>query len=199
MKGNRKYLFAVLFVAVLTALDQWTKHLAVRFLSEGPIVLIDGVFELNYITNRGMAFGLFQGRTGPLLILTVALVAILTWIFVRVPEEKRFLPLQLVLLGLIAGGIGNIIDRWMNGYVVDFLYFKLINFPIFNVADIYATVSAFLLFFLGLFHYGDEDFQLIFGQQEKGQEERKQEESSKEDKSPEETGKEETGQEEEKS
>ena len=67
-----------------------------------------------------------------------------------------------VLIFFIAGAIGNLIDRICNKYVIDFLYFKLINFPIFNVADIYVTCAAFAMMALGLFYYKDEDIDAIF-------------------------------------
>ena len=63
---------------------------------------------------------------------------------------------------LFAGGIGNFIDRIRLNYVIDFFYFSLIDFPIFNVADIYVTVAAFAMIFLGMFYYKDEDYDLIF-------------------------------------
>ena len=58
--------------------------------------------------------------------------------------------------------IGNLLDRIINNYVVDFFYFCLINFPIFNVADIYVTVAAFMFIILGLFYYKEDDFSVIF-------------------------------------
>ena len=67
-----------------------------------------------------------------------------------------------ILLFFIAGAIGNFIDRVVHKYVIDFFYFKLINFPIFNVADIYVTVAAFFMIVLGLFYYKDEDFEVFF-------------------------------------
>ena len=66
---------------------------------------------------------------------------------------------------IIAGAIGNLIDRVINNYVIDFFYFKLINFPIFNVADIYVTVAAFLFIVLSFFYYKEEDFDIIFSKQ----------------------------------
>ena len=66
-----------------------------------------------------------------------------------------------ILLFFMAGAIGNFIDRIINQYVVDFFYFKLINFPIFNVADIYVTVAAVFMLFLGLFYYKEEDFEIF--------------------------------------
>ena len=65
----------------------------------------------------------------------------------------------IVLIG--AGAVGNFIDRMSNGYVVDFFYFKLIDFPVFNVADIYVTCGVICLFFLILFVYSDKEFDEI--------------------------------------
>ena len=67
-----------------------------------------------------------------------------------------------IMIFMIAGAIGNLIDRVMQQYVVDFLYFKLINFPIFNVADIYVTCAAIALLILGFIYYKDEDIERIF-------------------------------------
>ena len=60
------------------------------------------------------------------------------------------------------GALGNFIDRVFRNYVVDFFYFKLIDFPVFNVADIYVTVAAFAMIILGLFYYKEEDYNKIF-------------------------------------
>ena len=67
-----------------------------------------------------------------------------------------------VLIFFIAGALGNLFDRVVYKYVIDFLYFKLIDFPIFNVADIYVTCAAFSMIGLGVFYYKDEDFEMIF-------------------------------------
>ena len=85
------------------------------------------------------------------------------WVYLkRIPAEKKFRFLDIVCVLLFAGAIGNLIDRIRLNYVVDFLYFVLIDFPIFNVADIYVTVAAFGMIFLGLFYYKNEDYELIF-------------------------------------
>ena len=80
----------------------------------------------------------------------------------KIPASKRFRLLNVVVILFIAGALGNLIDRIVNNYVVDFFYFSLINFPIFNVADIYVTVAAFMFIILGMFYYKEEDFSLIF-------------------------------------
>ena len=75
---------------------------------------------------------------------------------------KKFFFLDLISILFFAGAIGNFIDRIAQDYVIDFFYFCLIDFPIFNVADIYVTVAAFLLIVLGFFYYKDEDWEKIF-------------------------------------
>ena len=75
---------------------------------------------------------------------------------------KKLLPLRICAVFIFSGAIGNFIDRLKLGYVVDFFYFKLIDFPVFNVADIYVTVAAFAMIILGLFYYKEEDYNKIF-------------------------------------
>jgi len=81
--------------------------------------------------------------------------------FLKLPETSRFTPLRLCFLLIIAGAMGNWIDRLRQGYVVDFIYFKPIDFPVFNVADIYVTCAAFGLILLLLFYYTEEEAEQI--------------------------------------
>ena len=84
------------------------------------------------------------------------------WIYGKLPNAQRYLPLRICIIGICAGAIGNMIDRIYLGYVVDFFYFNLIDFPIFNVADIYVTVSTIVLVFLILFYYQEDEFEELF-------------------------------------
>lgn len=157
-KKTRYNLIGAALALVLIGLDQWTKVLAVKHLmGQEPMVIWDGVFELHYLENRGAAFGILQGQKAVFLICTAAVLAILAFYYNRMPVEKRYLPMRIVGILLGAGAVGNLIDRMMQSYVVDFLYFKLIDFPIFNVADCYVTVGAILLAILILFVYKDEE------------------------------------------
>lgn len=157
-----KYIKAIVSIIVLTAIDQITKFLAVRYLMEGgPIVLIDGVFELRYLENRGSAFGLMQNQRIFFIIITIIIVGIFVWLYCKLPDNRRMRWMHLICIGIITGALGNFIDRFINGYVVDFFYFKLINFPIFNVADIYVTVSAAVLIVLGVFYYKEDDYKFL--------------------------------------
>ena len=84
------------------------------------------------------------------------------WIYGKLPNAQRYLPLRICIIGICAGAIGNMIDRIYLGYVVDFFYFNLIDFPIFNVADIYVTVSTIVLVILILFYYQEDEFEELF-------------------------------------
>lgn len=150
---------AVLFTA-LAALDLFTKSIAVNALEGGKRVpLIPGALEFYYIQNRGAAFGIFQNGTLILGIISAVALAVLIFVCLRVPGGKKYLPLRLVLIFIAAGAAGNLYDRITLHYVRDFIYFSLIDFPVFNVADIYVTCSVFVLAFLILFYYKEEDLQ----------------------------------------
>lgn len=101
------------------------------------------------------------------LIIAVIVVAAAVYAVFRMPASKKYLPLHLIAMFLSAGAIGNMIDRFTRGYVVDFLYFKLIDFPIFNVADCYVTVSMFFFILLFLFLYKEEDLNCLSGRKER--------------------------------
>ena len=156
------YLAAVVGSAILLLLDQYTKHLVLdRLKDHPPVILWKGVFQLEYLENRGAAFGLFQNQRVFFFASVIVITAVILWFYLRVPMERRFLPLRICAVFVMAGAWGNCIDRITLNYVVDFLYFKLIDFPIFNVADIYVTVTAFAVAILICFYYKEEDFERI--------------------------------------
>lgn len=134
----------------LVMLDQITKHLAVLHLKgRPPFVLIQEVFELYYLENQGMAFSMLWGQKNFFVIATIFLFSLMLYLYLHLPAKKRFFAARMIFLLFLSGAVGNFIDRCFNHYVVDFFYFKLINFAVFNVADIYITVGAalFILFF----------------------------------------------------
>ena len=155
-------LIDVLIAAVLLVFDQFTKHLAVVHLKgQVPYVLIDGVLELQYLENRGSAFGMLQNQKVFILFVGIVFLAVLLFFLLKLPEQKKFRIVHILLAVIIAGGIGNMIDRFRLDYVVDFISFVLINYPIFNVADIYVVVATIGLFILFLFVYKEKDLEFL--------------------------------------
>lgn len=154
---------AIAFVAALVRIDQYTKRLAETVIkAEGPIVIIKNIFELSYVENRGAAFGMLQNQQTFFFIMTIIFIFAAAYFFYTIPFERRYLIFKIAVLAITAGGIGNMIDRVTNQYVIDFLYFKAINFPVFNVADCYVTLSAILVAVLILFVYKDDDMTKMF-------------------------------------
>ena len=142
------YITALISVVVLVCIDQFTKYLVVG--------------QLEYLENRGAAFGILQNQRVFFYISVLLITAAVIWFYSKVPMGKKYLPLRICAVLIVGGAFGNCIDRIRLNYVVDFFYFKLIDFPIFNVADIYVTVAAFLLVILILVYYKEEDLERIF-------------------------------------
>lgn len=143
---------------ILIFIDQLTKSIVTNRLSNGnKIIVIPEVFEIFYLENRGAAFGILQGQRVLFFVITIIVLLLLVVFLFRLPYQKKYIPLYIVLLLIFSGAIGNFIDRITKGYVVDFLYFKPINFPLFNLADSYITIACFLLLYLIVFHYKEEE------------------------------------------
>ena len=156
-------IFDFVMIIILIAIDQYTKHLAVLHLKDKPAFsIINGVFELNYLENRGAAFGMLQNQKGFFILISCIVLIAICYILIKMPEGKKYNILHILLVLIASGAIGNMIDRVRLEYVVDFFYFVLINFPIFNVADIYVTCAAIALLILGLIFYKDDDIERIF-------------------------------------
>lgn len=154
----KRFCTGFLLAFLLILIDQGTKYLAVfRLKGQEPFVLMKGVFELHYLENHGAAFGIFQGKRLFFIVITALAMVLLMYIYGRLPSERHFYPLQGICIALFAGASGNLIDRLLHNYVIDFFYFSLINFPIFNVADIYVTCAMALFIILFLFYYTETD------------------------------------------
>lgn len=154
-------IISLVAVLAIIGLDQVVKQLTVQNLMNRPdITIIDGVFELAYVENRGAAFGMFQNQIILFAIFTVIVLGLMILFYVRLPKIKRYNPLRLSLVMLFGGAIGNFIDRVRIGYVVDMFHFYWFEFPVFNVADIFIVVSCALLVLLMLFYYTEEELDL---------------------------------------
>lgn len=155
-------ILGIIIAAVLVFLDQFTKHLATVHLEGGnSVIILKDVFQLRYLRNQGAAFGMFQGGKVVFIIITLLLIAAMTYIYWHCPMEKKYAGIKIIIMFLMAGAFGNLIDRIRLDYVVDFFYFELIDFPIFNVADIYVTCSVIALLVLFLFYYKEEDLEVL--------------------------------------
>ncbi|MBR4778119.1 MAG: signal peptidase II [Lachnospiraceae bacterium] len=172
MKKKHWYIISPILIAILMFFDQITKYWARRDLAEEGFSIIKGFFSLKLVSNKGAAWGLFQGRIDILSIISIVVTIFLILFFIRIPEDKKYHIIRVLVLCVMAGALGNLVDRFYQGFVTDFLYFELIDFPVFNVADCYITFSMFLFAFLLIFKYKEADlefftFKNIFGIKDK--------------------------------
>lgn len=149
MKGfkNKTVVLSLIVSVILIIIDQITKVWALDVLKpEGTIEFIPGFLQFTYVENRGAAFGMFQQATIPLALVSTIVIAVLIFALLKGYVKSSYLIWTLALI--IAGGAGNVIDRFYRGFVVDFLDVQisfLRNFPVFNFADCCVTVGGFML------------------------------------------------------
>ena len=156
LKAHR--LKSILLILFLVLMDQGTKYLAILYLKgNSGIPLINHVLTLRYLENRGMAFGLLQDQVLFLVLICIVFFVGIIYFFIKIPATVYYSPLLFTAVVVFTGAVGNFIDRVFRGFVVDFIYFSLSDFPIFNVADIYVTCGIVVLIFLIFFRYKDED------------------------------------------
>lgn len=123
----------------MIAFDQWSKSWVRVNLIDNPMVLINNLIELNYQKNTGIAFSLLNDSA---LVLTLVNSSIIAGLIVWLISQKK---LSWIFVFVIAGGIGNLIDRYTLGYVVDFINPLFIDFAVFNIADVYLNIGAGLM------------------------------------------------------
>ncbi|CDF07606.1 lipoprotein signal peptidase [Firmicutes bacterium CAG:95] len=151
----------MLFVILVIA-DQLTKHLAVvRLKNQAAYNLINGILEFNYLENRGAAFGVLQNQKYFFVFVALIFIGVIVFVLIKVPTQKKYYSLNILLVMIAAGAVGNMIDRVRYDYVVDFIYLVCIQFPIFNMADIYVTTATVILVFQILFVYKTNDFNFL--------------------------------------
>lgn len=159
MRERIKHL--ILFI-ILVAFDQASKYwVRTVLINRDPVVIIPDVLKLEHHTNNGAVWGMLSGKVDFLIIFTFIVLLLIIYVYLKIPAGKKFNVLKVIVVFIIAGAVGNLIDRVYLHYVVDFIYFELINFPLFNFADSYLTVSSILLFILALFYYKDDDFAFL--------------------------------------
>ena len=167
MKKNS--IFAIVSVFLLIGLDQLVKFLITSHMAlSDTIPVIKNVFHITYIQNRGAAWGSLQGKRILLLAVTRLVLIFLVYFYIKMLKMDKYKDLRILFLFVFSGAVGNMIDRIHLGYVIDMFDFRLINFPVFNVADIYVTCSMIILLILILFKYKDNELEDLFGRSKKG-------------------------------
>lgn len=161
MDKIKRLTFDILTFLILIFADRMTKAWAeMRLKGNDGIPLIKNVLELYYLPNgnTGAAFGMLQGHKVFFLIVAVLVIAAIAYLVVNMPSNEKYRKIEILLIFIAAGGAGNMIDRIMQDYVIDFIYISCINFPIFNVADMYVSICTVVLAIILLFKFKEADY-----------------------------------------
>ncbi len=140
-----QYLFMTLFAAAAVGLDQIVKQLVLSHIAlYGHVDFLPGVLGLTYVQNPGAAFSSFEGAQWLFAVIFLLFAAFILWEFPK--KRMPFTNLERwLIVGIFAGGVGNTIDRFRFGYVVDMFQTEFMDFPVFNVADIFITCCCIWL------------------------------------------------------
>lgn len=141
----------------LVLIDQITKLIAlVKLRPIGNITILKGFMDFTYVENRGAAFGMLQGKQWLFIIITIVVAIGVIVAFKKMPVNKEYNLVRLACVLILGGAFGNLIDRIVRGYVVDFFEFTFISYPVFNVADIYVVIGAIWLAWIMIFVIKDD-------------------------------------------
>lgn len=170
-----------IFMLVLIAIDQITKYFVRTKIGEDrEISLIKNVLSFVFVKNRGAVWGIGNANGGSVDILTIVtfiILAVIIFIYFRIPLDKKYRDIRLIAVFIISGAIGNLIDRISLKYVTDFIYIELIDFPVFNIADCYISLTCILTIILILTKYRNDDLEFLNfkSKKDKVQEEKQEE------------------------
>ena len=160
----KRFVTDLIILAALTVIDRITKIWATNTLRDiESIPIIKNIVEFHYLPNgnTGAAFGMLSGHRVLFLVIAIVVVGVILYLLYNMPSERKYKMIEILLVFIAAGGAGNMIDRFIQGYVVDFIYISCINFPIFNVADMYVSVCTVILAIIVLFKLKEDDYNTL--------------------------------------
>lgn len=145
----------IVIAALLVGVDQLSKVLVLKYLSGGTeVTVLPHVLQFRYVENTGAAFSMLSGNTILLSVLTGLILAGAVWLLAAGKVQER--ANRVAVLLMVAGGLGNLIDRLFRHYVVDFMEFTFIKFAVFNFADCCVTIGAAILILSTLLSFWKE-------------------------------------------
>ena len=163
-KKPMRFIFDMIILLILTVIDRVTKLWAANTLKDKEAIpIIRNIAEFHYLPNgnTGAAFGMLSGHRILFLVIAIVVVGLILFMLYNMPHAPQYRMIEILLIFIAAGGAGNMIDRFIQGYVVDFIYISCINFPIFNVADMYVSVCTVILALIVLFRFKEEDYGVL--------------------------------------
>ena len=142
---NKKINWWIILTLIILLIDQITKVLIIKYLYNSSTVLIPNILNLTYVENTGAAFGIGSNSTIMFVIVNIIIIGLITY-FIYAKKEDISNSMLLSLHLVLAGGIGNLIDRILRGFVVDYIDINpIFKFPVFNIADVCITIGCIII------------------------------------------------------
>ncbi len=146
----------LLIILLVIVADQLTKYITVQYLKPlSTVPILEGVFSLTYVENRGAAFGILQNQRWFLIVLPILIISVAIIFLIKNRNESLLSRISLAII--LGGAIGNLLDRIFRTYVVDMFEFTFIQFPVFNVADMAVVCGTIILALQLLFYQETSD------------------------------------------
>lgn len=152
---------------LLNIIDRLAKYAAQYFCINENYVLIKDLLEITYIKNAGGALGILNNQKFFFIFISVLFICLITFFLFVMPCDSKFNSLHIWLSFILAGTIGNLADRIIYGSVIDIIYISKINFPVFNLSDIFISVGTILTILTVLFRLKEKDFEFLNFKQNK--------------------------------
>lgn len=153
-----KSVIAIVACIILIFVDQATKYWAVSYLRPvHSMVVIEDILSFTFVQNTGAAFGILAGARTFFIVITIIFVIGFIVYYIKLPQGKIYALVKVAIILILGGAIGNFIDRLLRGYVVDFFHVTFINFPVFNMADIFLVCGTALFMILYIFFIDEEN------------------------------------------
>jgi len=151
-----------LIMAVIIVLDQLSKKYVIEELKgKGSLIIIDNILQLTYKENSGTILGFLNNQKLFILFVGVIIITLVFAVLIRLPDAKKYNAANILLSFILAGALANLLDRFNYGYVIDYIYFIGIDFPIFNLADFFILIGCLVIILLLVFYYKENDLAFL--------------------------------------
>lgn len=138
-------LLSLITILIIVILDQSSKKIALNNIPSGKVVKLKNYIKFTIVKNSGAAFGLLKKKSGFLKILVTLILVALIYYYIFIIYDIATFYIKVGFVMVISGAIGNLIDRYVYGYVIDFIYFKFRKSPVFNIADISIFAGSIII------------------------------------------------------
>lgn len=165
--AKKMLIWDFIILVLLNALDRVAKYLVQLYCKKDDYVIIDDILEVTYLENYGGTFGILNNQRFFFIFISALFICLIIFFIYALPNNKKFNVFQIWLTFMVAGTTGNMIDRILYGYVLDFIYISKINFPVFNLSDIWISIGAIFTILVVLFRLKEKDFEFLNFKQNK--------------------------------